>query len=402
MGFKILVNSTFGGGAEIQAALLARALKPDAFLVLDGPPGGVAQPLAQWCSGLPGALKTLLLRHYARRLAAQTGPGDTVLSFMQRSNFVNVLAARSNGHRAVICEVTQPSREFTGLRGKIIKPLISRLYPEAALTLANSKGNARDLEENFGFAPGKIKVIYNACDIAGVRAQAALFPDGTYGEIFKRPVIITSGRLTAAKAHWRLLRIFAEVKKGKPDAALVLLGEGELRQQLLGLCAALGLKAYDAKGAAPMTGKEDVFFAGFQEHPYKFFSRAKVFAFTSLWEGLPNAVIEALACGLPVISSDCRSGPRELLAPGTDFAAAAVMPEETATGLLMPPFKVTPPEFDTETDGREKLWAEKILELLADAPRLAKLRRACEDRAEAFSLPKKTAEWHSLLRGQAT
>ena len=136
MGLKILVNSLFGGGAELQAALLARTLRPDAFLVLDGAADPVAESLTRRGAFLPGALKNLLLPHYAARLAARAGPGDTVLSFMQRANFVNVLAARRSGHRAVICEVTQPSREYTGLRGALIKPLIRRLYPEAALTLS--------------------------------------------------------------------------------------------------------------------------------------------------------------------------------------------------------------------------------------------------------------------------
>ncbi|MCX5791597.1 MAG: glycosyltransferase [Elusimicrobia bacterium] len=387
---KILVNSRFGGGAEIQAALLARTLGAE-FLVLDGAGG-----LTPWGAGLPGALKTLLLPHYARRLAAVCGPGDTVLSFMQRSNFANVLAARASGHRAVVCEVTQPSREFTGLRGALIKPLIRRLYPEAALTLANSRGNARDLEENFGFPPGKIKVIYNSCDTAAVAEQAAGPLPAGYDAVFRRPVIITSGRLTAAKAHWRLLCIFAEVKKTVPEAALVFLGEGELKRGLLCQCEDLDLAAHNAGGgSAP--GAEDVFFAGFQANPFKFLARARLFAFTSLWEGLPNAVIEALACGLPVISADCRSGPRELLAPGTDPLAAAAAPEETATGLLMPPFPASPPEFGADADAQEKLWAEKIKELLADAPRLARLGGAARERAAAFAPGAKKAEWLEAL-----
>ena len=380
MAFKILVNSEFGGGAEIQAALLARALKPDAFLVLDGAGETATDSLSPDYAALPPAVKTLMLPHYARRLAARAGPGDTVLSFMQRSNFVNVLAARKSGHRAVICEVTQPSREFTGLRGALVKPLIRLLYPRAALTLSNSKGNARDLEENFGFPPGRIKVIYNSCDTAEVERMAAE-PLGSYSVFFMRPVIITSGRLTAAKGHWHLLRIFAEVKKSNPEAALVF----------------LGLTVYDAKSSGVMPGGEDVFFAGFQLNPYKFLARARVFAFTSLWEGLPNAVIEALACGLPVLSADCRSGPRELLAPYGDFTAAAAAPEATATGFLLPPFPVAPPDFSTRTDALELLWAQKLSELLADAPRLASMAAAARKRAEAFSLAAKIPEWRSAL-----
>ena len=387
---KILVNSRFGGGAEIQAALLARTLGAE-FLVLDGAGG-----LTPWGAGLPGALKTLQLPHYARRLAAVCGPGDTVLSFMQRSNFANVLAARASGHRAVVCEVTQPSREFTGLRGALIKPLIRRLYPQAALTLANSRGNARDLEENFGFPPGKIKVIYNSCDTAAVAEQAADTLPAGYDAVFRRPALITSGRLTAAKAHWRLLRIFAEVKKTVPEAALVFLGEGELKRGLLCQCEDLHLAAHDAGGGSG-PGAEDVFFAGFQANPFKFLARARLFAFTSLWEGLPNAVIEALACGLPVISADCRSGPRELLAPGTDPLAAAAAPEATATGLLMPPFPASPPEFGTDADAQEKLWAEKIKELLSDEARLARLGGAARERAAAFAPGAKKAEWLEAL-----
>ncbi|OGS10965.1 MAG: hypothetical protein A2234_00140 [Elusimicrobia bacterium RIFOXYA2_FULL_58_8] len=402
MALKILVNSLFSGGAEIQAALLARALKPASFLILDGKTADTAVSLLPRAfSFLPGALKTLLLPLYAKRLASHAGPGDTVLSFMPRSNFTNILAARRTGHRAVICEVTQPSREFTGLRGRFIQPLIRRLYPEAALTLSNSKGNALDLEENFGLPPGTIKVIYNACDTAAARKKAAEPLDGGYEEVFKRPVIITTGRLTAAKAHWRLLRIFAEVRKKNQQAALVLLGAGELHNDLLGLCAALGLKVHEAGVSPSLPGGEDVFFTGFQANPYKFMARARLFAFTSLWEGLPNVIIEALACGLPVISADCRSGPRELLAPATAFNAEAVLPEETTTGLLMPPFKFSPPEFGTAADGREKLWAENILNLLADVPRLERLAAACRERAAAFSLKTTIQQWQTLLGPRA-
>ncbi|MEI7530037.1 MAG: glycosyltransferase, partial [Elusimicrobiota bacterium] len=203
-------------------------------------------------------------------------------------------------------------------------------------------------------------------------------------------------RLTAAKAHWRLLRIFAEVKKTVPEAALVFLGEGELKRGLLCQCEDLDLAAHDAGGgSAP--GAEDVFFAGFQANPFKFLARARLFTFTSLWEGLPNAVIEALACGLPVISADCRSGPRELLAPGTDPLAAAAAPEATATGLLMPPFPASPPEFGTDSDAQEKLWAEKIKELLSDEARLARLGGAARERAAAFAPGAKKAEWLEAL-----
>ena len=402
MSLKILVNSLFGGGAEIQAALLAKELKPEAFLLLDRecPPRRDSPPfssLLRHGASLPGAVKTILSPLYARRLAALTGRGDTVLSLMERSNFVNILAARRTGHRAVICERTHPSIDFSGIRGALMKPIIRKLYPAADLVISNSKGNARDLAANFGVPPEKIRVVTNACDTEAVKTAAAEPLESRYEAVFARPVVITSGRLRTQKGHWHLLRIFAELKKTNPDTALVFLGEGELEGRLLGLCADMGLKAYSHGVAAAPQEKDDVFFLGFQKNPYKFFSKARLFAFTSLWEGFPNSVVEALACGLPVISCDCRSGPREILAPETDFAAEAAAPEETAFGLLMPQFQVGPPDFTPAASGLEKLWAEHISALLSDNARLGKYSASGRLRAEAFSLKIKIAEWKTAL-----
>ncbi|HBA59675.1 MAG TPA: hypothetical protein DCZ92_02400 [Elusimicrobia bacterium] len=401
MCLKILVNSAGGGGAELQAALLAGVLQAD-FILLedDGSPARAGTPaytaLAKKCPVLPGAAKTALLSFYAGRLAAAVKPGDTVLSFMQRSNFVNVLAARKSGHRAVICEVTQPSREYSGARGLLMKPLIRRLYPRAALVISNSKGNALDLEENFGFAPGKVQVIYNSCDTEAVRRLAAEPLEAGLAPVFKRPVIITSGRFTAAKGQWHLPGILAGVKTAVPDAALVLLGDGELREALLGSCAALGLKTWRAGRGAP-TGREDVFFPGFVPNPYKYLARARVFAFPSLWEGLPNAVIEALACGLPVIASDCRSGPRELLAPATDFRGEAAAPEATGCGWLLPPFPVLPPGAPVETTAVQRMWTEKLAALLRSEADQKLFGNAARKRAEDFAPAVKAAEWRRTL-----
>lgn len=403
MAFHILVNSLFGGGAELQAALLARVLKPASFLILEEEPSPALpdtprhSALAERCPVFPGAAKTLLLPFYAKRLAARVNPGDTVLSFMERSNFVNVLAARKSGHRAVICEVTQPSREFSGARGFFMKPLIQKLYPEAGLVISNSKGNARDLEGNFGFAPGKIKVIYNSCDTGTARRKAAEPLESFYEPVFRRPVIITSGRLTAAKGQWHLLKSFAGVKREVPGAALVLLGDGELHETLVGICAALGLKTFDAGRSAAPAGDEDVFFAGFVANPYKYLARAKVFAFPSLWEGLPNAVLEALACGLPVVASDCLSGPRELLAPATEFSKEAAAPEAADCGYLMPPFEVLPPGFSDKTEAAGRMWTAKLAELLRDEAGLKVFGEAARKRAEEFSPAVKAAEWLGTL-----
>ncbi|MDO8805375.1 MAG: glycosyltransferase [Elusimicrobiota bacterium] len=402
MGLKLLINSLFRGGAEKQFAALAQLLPHDAMLLLEDE---IAQPadvskiqiLSGHSSSTSSLVKTASIPLYARRLAAAVRPGDTVLSFMERANIVNVLAAKRSGHRAVLCERTSPSGEFSGLRGALMRPLIRRYYPKAALVVANSAGVKKDLSDNFAVPPEKIRVIHNCCDAPGIGALAALpLPPG-WAPVFERPVIAAGGRLTAAKGHWHLLRIFKELKKNLPGAALVLIGEGELRGYLTGLAAGLGLKTFPGPGAPPP--EADVYFTGFRENPYQFIAKARLFAFTSLWEGFPNALLEAMACGTPVASSDCASGPREILSPGTALTDRALTPDHAPYGLLMPVLSGARLPAGEPLEAEELAWVEKLSEMLAAPAALRSYSSAGLKRAADFDLPKTAALWLELLNG---
>ncbi len=399
MGLKLLINSLFRGGAEKQFAALAKLLPHDSLLLLEDE---VSQPVPQRPVILSAhkestspLMKTAAIPSYARRLAAMTGPGDTVLSFMERANIVNVMAAARSGHRAVICERTSPSGEFSGLRGALMRPLIRRNYPKADIVVANSRGVSRDLCANFGVPQEKVRVINNGCDTAGIAAQAAAaLPEG-WDAVFARSVIITGGRLTAAKGHWHLLRIFGEVRKAVPGAALVFLGEGELEKYLIGLAGDLGLSCFAGHGAPPAGA--DVYFAGFRPNPHAFTARARIFAFTSLWEGFPNALLEAMAAGAPVISADCDSGPREILAPSTAPDARALAPENAEFGVLMPRLSGRRLAAKAAAEPEELVWSGKMAEML-QAP--AALRVYAGDgirRASDFELSRVAAQWLQLL-----
>ncbi len=111
------------------------------------------------------------------------------------------------------------------------------------------------------------------------------------------------GRLTRQKDFVTLIWAFARLRESRP-ARLVILGEGEERGALLALADALGIAS-------------DIDLPGFVNNPYAYLSRASLFVLSSRWEGLPGVLIEALACGTRVISTDCPSGPREILAEGT-------------------------------------------------------------------------------------
>lgn len=400
MALKLLINSLFRGGAEKQFAALAAQLPAGAVLLLENE---VAQPcdlsrtlaLSSHTAATSPVLKTLFIPLYARRLAGLAGPEDTVLSFMERANIVNVLAAARSGHKAVICERTRPSGEFSGLRGALMRPLIKRYYRRARLVVANSEGVKNDLSGNFSVPPEKIRVIYNGYDAAAIAALAKAPLEPAWAGVFERPVLVTSGRLTPAKGQWHLLRIFREVKRTFPEAALVLIGDGELKGYLETLSGRLGLKTFSGAGAPPPDA--DVYFPGFRENPYNFTAAARLFVFTSLWEGFPNALVEALACGAPVVSADCDSGPREILAPGTSAARRAAAPENARYGVLMPALSGRRLPAEAAPEPEELAWTEGIVKLLGDGPALAGYARAGTGRAAEFSLDRAAALWKELL-----
>lgn len=404
MALKLLINSLFRGGAEKQFAALAGLLPHDGLFLLEDeaalPTAARPVPLSGHRASTSPLLKTASIPLYARRLAAKAGPGDTVLSFMERANIVNVLAAARSGHRAVICERTRPSGEFSGLRGALMRPLIRRFYPRAALVVANSEGVKRDLAANFGVPAEKISVVANGCDGPGIaRLAAEPLPDGWEG-VFSRPVVITGGRLTAAKGHWHLLRVFAALKKSLPGAALVFLGEGELGGYLRALSSELGLKTFSGPGLPPPDA--DVYFAGFRENPYSFTARARLFAFTSLWEGFPNALLEAMACGAPVLSADCDSGPREILAPSSPAGARAMAPEHADFGLLLPVLSGTRHPAAAPLEPAEKAWVEKLVEMLNAPAALRAYASAGLRRAGDFGMQKTAGRWLALLNSRTT
>jgi glycosyltransferase involved in cell wall biosynthesis len=193
-----------------------------------------------------------------------------------------------------------------------------------------------------------------------------------------------------------LLRVFKALKEKHKDLKLVILGEGELKDYLVKLSEELGLKTYFWDRDA-LSESFDVYFLGFQKNPFKFIARSKLFVFPSLWEGFPNALVEAMACGVPVVSSDCRSGPREILAPNTDFSHQTQKPEFAEYGVLMPVFDVKYKTAKEPLEEREIMWVETIDKLLEDESLRKNHSEKAKQRAEDFRIEKIVQEWKEVL-----
>ena len=254
--------------------------------------------------------------------------------------------------------LSQSTENTSSLRGRLMPLLIRLFYPWADAVVAVSRGVAEDLSSMTGLPLNKIKVIYNPVITPELFAKAEEPVDHPWFRPGEPPVILGVGRLTAAKDFPTLIRAFALVHKERP-ARLMILGEGEDRPELEALVRELGLE-------------QDVALPGFVENPYKYMKRAAVFVLSSRWEGLPTVLIEALALGTPVVSTDCPSGPREILKGGE-------------CGLLVPP-------------GDPKKLAEGILRILTDKALACELAEKGRRRATDFTVDKAVEQYLTLIK----
>jgi glycosyltransferase involved in cell wall biosynthesis len=198
--------------------------------------------------------------------------------------------------------VSLNARQSTMARGRLIPHFVKRFYPWADDVVAVSEGVADDLATIAGLDRSCISVIYNPVDIERIVALAKEPLGHPWFTPGAPPVILGIGRLTRQKDFPTLFQAFDRVRRRHP-ARLLILGEGRDRAALEALASELGCEA-------------DSSLPGFVDNPYPFIAAARVFVLSSAWEGFGNALVEAMALGTPVISTDCPSGPAEILGHG--------------------------------------------------------------------------------------
>ncbi|MGI9510964.1 MAG: glycosyltransferase [Geminicoccaceae bacterium] len=239
-----------------------------------------------------------------------------VISAIDDMNFIALLGARlaNSDTRTIVTIRSTLSQSFKGSknwRGRYVAPLLtSRFYRRADAVVAVSGGVADDLAENFDLPRENIEVIYNPVVTPELIEDSKAPLDHPWFAEGEPPVILGVGRLITAKNFPSLIRAFAAIRKRSP-ARLMILGEGPERSSLEALVQELGID-------------DDVALPGFAKNPFSYMRQAGLFVLSSRWEGLPGVLIQALACGCPVVSTDCPSGPREILEGGR-------------FGLLVPP-----------------------------------------------------------------
>lgn len=231
---------------------------------------------------------------HLRRLVKTLRPEATV-SFLTRSNVASWFARMGNDRPWVISErVNSDAHLGTGLAGGIARFLMRLCYPRASHVIAVSQGVANELSSRFAVPPAKISVIANPVDGEKIERQML----GTCPIVIDGPYIIAMGRLVENKNFALLIDAFAASRfRGK----LVIAGDGPLRFILEQQAASLGLQGR-------------VVFTGFMENPFPLVAKAQIFILPSNAEGFPNGLVEAMSAGIAVVSTNCKSGPSEILA----------------------------------------------------------------------------------------
>lgn len=306
----------------------------------------------------------------------------TMISFTTWPNLLNIYTRKKE--RVIISVRELLSFEQSGLLKEVELLLMKLYYPKADMIVVPLQGIKNELIEEFKLDESKIKVIHHPVNVTKIRNLADEKFDSAYKELYAHPVVITLGRLTKQKGQRQLIKAFRKMKEEVPGAKLLILGEGEMKQNLQQLVADLELE-------------KDVVLGGMPENPYKYLAKAAVAVFPSLSEKYPFELCEAMACGVPVIASDCKAGPREILAPGTKFGQEMTEPEEARYGTLIPVCNEGISNFIEDLTKEEQILSQSLVKAVKEQEYYRKRTGQALERVQEFDQNITMNLWDKLV-----
>lgn len=366
-----VINSLAGGGAErVMTTLLRhssawRGRYEMSLALLDNEPCAYDPPDWMTVHRLDADFSLIRSISRLRALVRRTKP-DIVLSFLTRANVAACAAVTGTGIPFIISErVNTLAHLPSGMAGLIGRAMVRLAYPRAEHVIAVSQGVADDLVEHFGVQRARISVLSNPVDGDAIRIRAAAQDNRLPAE----PYVVAMGRLVPNKNFALLIDAFAAA--AIPER-LVIFGDGPERAALERRIATLGMT-------------ERILLAGFSDNPFPAIAAARCYVLPSNAEGFPNGLVEAMTLGVPVISTDCPSGPSEILAARAPGRTAGL--DMAAHGLLVPC-----DDRNALADGLRRMQDAGLRDHYAEAART---------RAEDFAVAAAVARYWAVIEGVA-
>ncbi len=366
MKIGLFFSNFTGGGIQRVMLTLAKGFQEEnheIHIIILEAEGALKEDVPKGCKTIN--LKTGQVRKSIFALISylNTEEPDVLLSAQTHFNFVAILAKLFSKWKGklVLSEHITIGYMTNNWKEKLF-PLVARLsYRLADRVILVSDGAASHFLERTHLPASLIQRIYNPFDIEKITSLAEGTPQHPWFLSSDSPIFLSAGRLTRQKDFPTLLKAFQLVYTQRPDTRLVILGEGEDRNEL-------------EKLAEELEIQNAIDLPGFAKNPFAMIAKADAFILSSRWEGFGNVIVEALACGTPVISTDCPSGPAEILGNGK-------------YGILVPV-------------GDAQLLAQTMLkEVSTPTPR-----NMLQDRAKDFSIQKIVPEYletfHSIGAGE--
>ena len=362
-----VLPSLNGGGAERAAVHVLNALDAARWqrsMYLFRREGPYLDELDTDIALSAGRSSSRLGRWLELRRFFQASRPDLIVSFLSYVSVLTAARAARIGARVVFNQQTPMSAFLRDADYEWRRPWHRRLfsavtrfgYRLADRIVATSKGVADDLTAEFGVAAARIQIIHNPVDLDAIGRAVAEPLDPAFERDWSHPVIVAAGRLADAKNYPLLVDALAILRERMP-ARLFILGSGELEPRIRERIAERGLE-------------HAIVLCGFQRNPWKYLARADVFALTSRYEGFGNVLVEAMACGVPVVATSS-PGTREIVSVGID-------------GLLV--------------DQHEPAAvAEALARVLSDEPFRRRLSAGARVSAQRFSLPAIAAAYDRTL-----
>lgn len=381
----LFINSLCGGGAERVVSRISKELDKEYVLYIFLIEG---KKIFYECSGTIVDLGCGSERYMVNALHALVLINkaitkyhiDCVISFLDVPNIINCAWNRKARKMASI-------RAYYGMelcrtwREKLKFMLLRKCLKKADRVIPASQELKREIIEYYRLDAAKVNVIENPYDIVEIEQSANEKIDKKTEEfILNHKTAVAVGRLGHEKGYKELIDIFSQVYQKDKDSALIILGDGEIKGDLEQLIQKRNLS-------------EQILLLGLRENPFAYMGKCQLYVSCTRHEGFPNSLVEAMACGLPVIHTDCKTGPREILEVSLE--------ERDVKETLFAPYGILVPSYTRQQVSKEtmqKKFADAWLQLSASDEMRANYSRASRERAEYYSMDRCKKRFQEVIR----